>query len=103
MFLRDYGRWLELVQDDGVISWVSSADLPMIDLKAFKLIREYQSGDLSGQCWLTYSSNKNLLDRAFLVVDKEEEVNDAVDKALNQSRKMGGGHIFVGCFQGNSI
>lgn len=101
MFIGDYGVWLELIDSAGLSDWISFNDLFSVDLKKIKLIYKHQFGKIQAKCWLTYNAKSLVLEKSFLVVDKEKKVNQAILEGLKQSAKFGGGYIMIGCLENN--
>lgn len=96
MILEEYGNWIELVTTSDQSQWIPSTEDIQIDLDSTKLIHAYMNGEKVAKCWITVSSQETVVDRSFIVVEKEEELHDAIILALAHSKKYGGNTTVVG-------
>jgi hypothetical protein len=99
MFIQDYGRWLELVSSKDEENWIPFDTLPLAELREAMIATEYERGERQGRCWITFGSNETMINRSNFVVNKIEDVPDAIFKALSSSRKFGGTFTSVGCLE----
>jgi hypothetical protein len=97
MFVVDYGKWLELVDERDTTRWVAYDDLDSLDMTNIKLVTCFESGEKFGACWVTMSDISEVVTGCFNVVEDTEEMGVAIREALTHSNKCGGSLVSVGC------